>query len=287
MIKFWTSNQLVHSPQYRHSPNHCLEYTLGAATFSTRQQRNGKELVSQLKKVIANNTHSHPPPSLSQPPRPSRSNDQVAPTFTPPAQATTWQVSALVTSPLQTPSTLSTWWWSSTLPTMSPSSWFLLSPLSSSSLLWYGPSVRIQGMSVSRNLIGWKTTWLRTIISMRWPFCHHSIEFPWFQDIWSSLDFSGSCSNWEHAEPRDRVEGADDLDRGGERDSSENTLRSKKAGSLQERLLGCFPYVCWQTTGPPTISSGDKNVLPNLLNYGQIIPEHEIVFFVVFSSREA
>ena len=95
--------------------------------------------------------------------------NQVAPTFTPPAQATTWQVSALVTSPLQTPSTLSTWWWSSTSPTMSPSSWFLLSPLSSSSLLWYGPSVKIQGMSASRNLIGWKTTWLRTIISMRWP----------------------------------------------------------------------------------------------------------------------
>ena len=56
--------------------------------------------------------------------------------------------------------------------------------------------------------------------------------------------FSGGCSNWEHAEPRDGVEGADDLDGGGERDSSENPLRSAKAGFLQERLLGRLPSVC-------------------------------------------
>ena len=60
----------------------------------------------------------------------------------------------------------------------------------------------------------------------------------------SSLDFSGSCSNWEHAEPRDRVEGADDLDRGGERDPNEDAIRSAKAGLLQKRQPRRFSSLC-------------------------------------------
>ena len=103
-------------------------------------------------------------------------SDQVVQTSTPPAQATTWQALALATSRPPTPSTLNTWWLSLTWLTMSPYSWSSSSPPSSSLSLSYGPSVRIQGIYMSRSLTGWRTTWLKTIISMR------SIAFFWFRE---------------------------------------------------------------------------------------------------------
>ena len=109
-------------------------------------------------------------------------SDQVGQTSTPPAQATTWQALALATSRPPTPSTLNTWWLSLTWRIMSPYSWSSSSPPYSSLSLSYGPSVRIQGIYMSRSLTGWRTTWLKTIISMRWPFPHYSIAFFWFKE---------------------------------------------------------------------------------------------------------
>ena len=72
--------------------------------------------------------------------------------------------------------------------------------------------------------------------------------------------FSGGCSNWEHAQPRDGVEGADDLDRGGERNPSEDSLRSREAAVFQKRPIGLVPFVGGQTTWPSPISTGQLRI---------------------------